>query len=323
MMYKIPLALIPTGTRSFNLPQTASITDSVGTVGPDGHSDADMMADGHSDPDTMADGQSHGAGDPSPEATWHSCSMEAGTQQHVTGGANQSTRGEDSQAAAQQQTDGDITIFVLVYVDDIIVASSSERAIAALLQDLKGEFALKGLGELHYFLGIEVNKVGMLDCKPSSTRMSVSEKLSLHEGSLLGDNDATQYRRIVGALQYLTLTRPDIAFSVNKVCQFLHAPTTVQPPTTVHWTVVKRILSYLKQCICLGLKIHKPGSTLVSGFSDIDWTGSLDDRKSTCGFAVFLGSNLVSWSARKQAIVLRSSTESKYKAIANATSEIM
>lgn len=153
---------------------------------------------------------------------------------------------------------GDITMFVLVYVDDIIVASSSERATTALLQDLKEEFALKDLGELHYFLGIEVSKVqngivltqekyvtdllkkvGMIDCKPANTPLSVSEKLSLHEGSALGPNDATQYRSIVGALQYLTLTRPNIAFSVNKVCQFLHTP-------TVHWVAVKRILRYIK-----------------------------------------------------------------------------
>ncbi|XP_015689736.2 uncharacterized mitochondrial protein AtMg00810-like [Oryza brachyantha] len=231
---------------------------------------------------------------------------------------------------------GDIAIFILVYVDDIIVASSSERATSALLQDLKAEFALKDLGELYYFLGIEVSKthngivltqdkyatnllkkVGMLDCKPANTPLSVSEKLSLHEGSLLGPNDATQYRSIVGALQYLTLTRPDIAFSVNKVCQFLHAP------TTVHWTAVKRILRCIKQCTSMGLNIHRSGSTRVSGFSDADWAGSVDDRKSTGGFAVFIGSNLVSWSARKQATVSRSSTQSEYKAIANATVEIM
>lgn len=231
---------------------------------------------------------------------------------------------------------GGITIYILVYVDDIIVASSTEKATAALLQDLQGEFALKDLGELHYFLGIEVTKVqegivltqgkyasdllkrvGMTDCKPVTTPLSTSEKLSLHEGSLLGPDDASRYRSIVGALQYLTLTRPDIAFSVNKVCQFLHAP------TTVHWAAVKRILRYLKQCMELGLKIQRSVSTLVSAFSDADWAGNVDDRRSTGGFAVFLGSNLVSWSARKQATVSRSSTESEYKAIANATAEIM
>jgi hypothetical protein len=157
---------------------------------------------------------------------------------------------------------GDITMFLLVYVDNIIVASSTEKATVALLQDLKEEFPLKDLGDLHYFLDIEVNKVsngivltqgkyasdllrrvGMIDCKPVTTPLSTSEKLSLHNGNLLGPEDATKYRSIVGALQYLTLTRPNIAFAVNKVCQFLHAPTTVHP------AAVKMILRYIKQCV--------------------------------------------------------------------------
>ena len=162
-----------------------------------------------------------------------------------------------------------------------------------------------------------LKRVGMADCKPVSTPLSTSEKLSLHEGTLLGENDTTKYRSIVGALQYLTLTRPDISFAVNKVCQFLHAS------TTVHWEAVKRILRYVKQCTGLGLRIHRSVSTLISAFSDADWASCIDDRKSTGGFVVFLGSNLVSWSARKQPTVSRSSTEAEYKAIANATTEIM
>jgi histone deacetylase 1/2 len=231
---------------------------------------------------------------------------------------------------------GAIIIFVLIYVDDIIVASSMQSATLALLKDLGQDFALKDLGNLHYFLGIEVNKVddgilltqekytydilrrvGMSDCKPVSTPLSTSEKLSVHEGSLLGPNDATQYRSIVGALQYLTLTRPDISFAVNKVCQYLHAP------TTAHWAAVKRIIRYLKYTFNVGLYISKSSSLLVSGFSDADWAGCLDDRRSTGGFAIFMGSNLVSWSARKQATMSRSSTEAEYKALANATAEIM
>jgi histone deacetylase 1/2 len=147
--------------------------------------------------------------------------------------------------------------------------------------------------------------------------MSSTEKLSAHEGDPLGTTDVTRYRSIVGALQYLTLTRPDILFAVNKVCQFLHTP------TTVHWRVVKRILRYLKNTSGLGLRIQKSLSTLVSAFSDADWAGSSEDRRSTRGFAVFLGSNLISWSARKQATVSRSSTEAEYKSLANATTEIM
>jgi histone deacetylase 1/2 len=223
-----------------------------------------------------------------------------------------------------------------VYVDDIIVASSTDKATAALLHDLKEKIALKDLGDLHYFLGIEVSKardgivltqdkyasdllkrVNMADCKPVSTPLSTSEKLSLYEGSLLGPDDATRYRSIVGALQYLTLTKLHIAFSVNKVSQFLHAP------TTVYWAAVKRIITYLKQCTRMGLHIHKSLSNLVSAFSDVDWAGNIDDRRSTGEFAVFLGSNLVSWTARKQATVSGSSTESEYKAIANATAEVM
>jgi histone deacetylase 1/2 len=132
---------------------------------------------------------------------------------------------------------GEVTIFMLIYVDDIVVASSSEKTVDALLHDLGLDFALKDLGDVHYFLGIEVKKVhngiilsqekyandllhrvNMQICKTVDTPLSVSEKLSLTDGEVLGGDDSTNYRSIVGALQYITLIRPDIAFSVNKVC---------------------------------------------------------------------------------------------------------
>jgi histone deacetylase 1/2 len=147
--------------------------------------------------------------------------------------------------------------------------------------------------------------------------MSPSEPFSLHEGTPLGPDDISQYRSIVGALQYLTLTRPDLSFSVNKVCQYFHAP------TTAHWTAAKRILRYVKDTSQLGLTFRRSSSTQLSAFLDADWAGSLEDRRSTGGFAIFLGPNLVSWSARKQATVSRSSTEAEYKALANATTELI
>ncbi|XP_066380791.1 secreted RxLR effector protein 161-like [Miscanthus floridulus] len=147
--------------------------------------------------------------------------------------------------------------------------------------------------------------------------MAITEKMSAYEGTALSAEDATRFRSIVGALQYLTLTRPDIAFAVNKVCQFLHKP------TTIHWKAVKRILRYIRFTVELGLRIIRSSSSLVSGFSDADWAGCVDDRRSTGGFAIFLGGNLVSWSARKQATVSRSSTEAEYKAMANATAKII
>jgi histone deacetylase 1/2 len=145
----------------------------------------------------------------------------------------------------------------------------------------------------------------------------VADKLSLTNGEVLNSEDATRYRSIVGVLQYIMYTRPYIAFSVNKVCQFLHAP------MTVHWTAVKYILRYLCSTISLGLCLSRYSSTIISAFLDADWGGYPDDRRSTGGFAVYLGSNLISWNARKQGTVSRSSTEAKYKSLANATAEVM
>lgn len=168
-----------------------------------------------------------------------------------------------------------------------------------------------------YFLGMEVSRspdsvlltqskyakelihrAGLLDCKPMNTPMTSSEKLAKGTGELLDSDMATRYRSIVGGLQYLTLTRPDISFAVNKVCQYLHSP------TTTHHTAVKRILRYISGTFNYGLKFDRCSSTSINAFSDADWAGSSDDRKSTGGFAVFLGSNLISWQAKKQATVL-------------------
>jgi hypothetical protein len=147
--------------------------------------------------------------------------------------------------------------------------------------------------------------------------LSSIEKLSATVGDPLGPEDSTRYKIVVGVLQYLTLTRPNISFAVNKACQFLHTP------TNVHWSAVKRILRYIHGTSKLGLHVWKSKTMMVSAFSDVDWAGCVDDRRSTGGFAVFLGSNLISWSARKQATVSRSSTEAEYKALADATAEMM
>jgi hypothetical protein len=162
-----------------------------------------------------------------------------------------------------------------------------------------------------------LKRARMTHCKPVTTPLAASEKLSDHTGRPLSAEESTKYRSIVGALQYVTLTRPDIAYSVNKVCQFLHVP------TSEHLTAVKRIIKYLKYTIDTRIRFEKSGSMLVSAFSDLDWAGDCDDRPSTSGFAVYLGKNLVSWSARKQPTVSRSSTEAEYKALANATVELM
>jgi histone deacetylase 1/2 len=229
-------------------------------------------------------------------------------------------------------------MFLLVYVDDIIVVSSMPAACDRLIHQLRDSFALKDLGSLHFFLGIEVQKsaggilmsqrkyasellqrTGLVHCGPISTPMASSDRLSATDGNLLSAEDSTRYRSVVGGLQYLTMTRPDLSFAVNKVCQYLHAP------RCTHWTAVKRILRYVKATLTHGLLLRPATSPtdLLSAFSDADWAGNSDDRRSTGGFAIFYGGNLISWSARKQATVSRSSTESEYKALANATAELI
>jgi histone deacetylase 1/2 len=232
----------------------------------------------------------------------------------------------------------DLTLYLLVYVDDIIVVSSTSAAIDRLIHQLRSSFALKDLGQLHYFLGIEVRiregcillsqrkyalellrRAGLLKCSPASTPMISSDKLSSTGGTPLSSEESTRYRSIVGGLQYLTMTRPDLSFAVNKVCQYLHAP------RCTHWSAVKRILRYIQGTLSDGLSLRRPNASpdLLTAFSDADWAGNSDDRRSTGGYAIFYGGNLVTWSARKQATVSRSSTESEYKAIGNATAELI
>ena len=124
-------------------------------------------------------------------------------------------------------------------------------------------------------------------------------------------------RSTVGALQYLTLTRPDIAFSVNKLNQYWQAP------TLAHWKACKRVLRYIKGTISYGLKFKPTQFLKLEGYSDADWASSIDDRKSISGICIFLGGNFITWSSRKQTVVTRSSTAVEYRALASAAIDLI
>lgn len=124
----------------------------------------------------------------------------------------------------------------------------------------------------------------MQDVKPIKSPIDFGTKLSKFSGDPLPT--LHEYCSVVGALQYVTLTLPDIAFAVNQVCQYMHEP------RTAHWMAVKRILRFLKGTITHGLPFCKGPFTLIA-YSNADWARDLDDRRSTSGYAVFFGPNLI------------------------------
>ncbi|XP_038699630.1 uncharacterized mitochondrial protein AtMg00810-like [Tripterygium wilfordii] len=191
---------------------------------------------------------------------------------------------------------------------------------------------MKDLGDLHYFLGIQATSTsaGLFLCQQkylfdhlhrfslSSTNVvktpSVSKtSSSIMDGDLLAD--PSTYRSMVGALQYLTMTRPDIAHSVHVVSQFMNAP------RTAHLQPVKRIFHYLKGTQRYGLYLRVSSDCSLTVYTNADWAGCRDSCRSTTGYAVFLGPNLISWRAKKQPIVSRSSIEFEYRAVAYAVAE--
>ncbi|XP_062075781.1 uncharacterized mitochondrial protein AtMg00810-like [Humulus lupulus] len=226
-----------------------------------------------------------------------------------------------------------VVILVLIYVDDIIVTGNSSSDLKKFTTRLNDHFALKDLGPLSFFLGIEVHrddtgiylnqaryikelliKTGMKHLKPCSTPMIVGKMLSKSDGEPL--DNPTAYRSVIGGLQYLTHTRPDLSFAINKLSQFL------QVPTTAHWSAMKRVLRYLKGTLHHGLHIKYSEKLPLTGYSDADWACCPDDRRSVAGYCVYLGDTLVSWLSKKQAVVSRSSTESEYRALAHVAAEI-
>ena len=157
-----------------------------------------------------------------------------------------------------------------------------------------------------------LSRAGMSDCQPCCIPADIDAKLSA-DGEPI--SDPTFYRNITDALKYATLTRPDISYSVQQACLYMHDP---RAPHLAH---VRCILRYLKGTLDHGLLINSSSPTSFTVYSDADWAGCPDTRRSTSGYCVYLGDNVVSWSSERQDTVSRSSAESEYRVVAHAVAE--
>ncbi|CAL9001424.1 unnamed protein product [Prunus brigantina] len=231
-----------------------------------------------------------------------------------------------------RHSDSEVVI-LLLYVDDIILTGSNEKMVQLVIDELSSVFEIKDLGKLKFFLGLQVSyasnsdifvnqskyakellhKAGMHSCRSCSTPCKPHTQVLKEYGEVL--TDPTLFRSIVGALQYLTFTRPDLTYSINSVCQYMNQP------TDLHWHLVKRILIYVQGTLEYGLSFTA-GDMHLSAYNDADWAGDINTRRSTIGFVIFLGSNLISLQSKKQGSVSRSSTEAEYRALANTTANL-
>ncbi|RVW98037.1 Retrovirus-related Pol polyprotein from transposon RE1 [Vitis vinifera] len=231
------------------------------------------------------------------------------------------------------------TILLLLYVDDMIITGDDLSGIQELKDFLSQQFEMKDLGHLSYFLGLEIthstdglditqaeyasdllSQAGLTDSKTVDTPIELNAHLTPSGGGGGGGeplSNPSLYRRLVGNLVNLTVTRPDISYVVHQVSQYLSAP------RSTHYVVVLRILRYLKGTLFHGLFYSAQSPLVLHAFFDADWAGDPTDCRSTTGYCFFLGSSLISWRSKKQTFVARSSTEVEYRALADTTSELL
>ena len=228
---------------------------------------------------------------------------------------------------------GAVFLALLVYVDDIILASNDSYACLEFKAYLNDCFRIKDLGPLKYFLGIEVARgphglflcqrkyalkivvSGLLGSKPSTFPMEANHKLAPAQGKVLDDPGC--YRRLVGCLIYLTITRPELCYAVHILSQFMHAP------KEEHYDAARRVLLYLKGTSGFGILLRSQCDLHIRAYCDVDWGVCSLTRRSITGYLVTLGGSPISWKTKKQQTVSRSSIEAEYKSMAATTSEVI
>ncbi|GKA47590.1 retrovirus-related pol polyprotein from transposon TNT 1-94 [Tanacetum coccineum] len=224
-------------------------------------------------------------------------------------------------------------LFVNIYVDDLMYTGNDERMLEDFKCSMKGEFEMTDLGKMRYFLGIEVfqtpagihvsqqryaieilTRFNMLDCNAVVNPIVPGCKLKQEEG---GPVDETLFKKLVGSLMYITTTRPDIQFVVSYISRFM------SKPTDVHLAAAKRVIRYLQGTLDYGIWYKRGGSGKMEVFTDSDFAGDQNDRKSTSGYLVLWDGAAITWSSKKQSIVALSSTEAEYVAAAACACQVV
>ncbi|XP_019231774.1 PREDICTED: uncharacterized protein LOC109212578 [Nicotiana attenuata] len=222
--------------------------------------------------------------------------------------------------------DGSSSIFMAVYVDDLILTWTDLEEITGLKNFLHDKFNIKDLGKLHYFLGLEIfykddgvlisqrkfatNLLKEYDCLGYTTVSSLLDctvKLKATEGSLLAD--PTYYRKLVGKLNFLTNTRLDITYSVQHLSQFM------QSPRKPHLKAALHVLRYLNADPTLGIFLSNSPDCTLKAYCDSDWAACPDSRRSVSGYVVLFGESAINWKSNKQDTVSLSSAEDEYRSI--------
>lgn len=229
-------------------------------------------------------------------------------------------------------TKGDKEVRVLVYVDDLILATNSMEILSQFKSYLSQCFKMKDLGKLRYFLGIEVARseegmvlsqrkytldliadVGLNNARPAATPVEQNHNLAADKSPLMPD--PKQYRRLVGRLVYLANTRPELCYAIHLLSQFMKAP------REDHWHAAIRVVKFLKGCPGQGILLSSNPDLEVSLYVDADWSNCRTSRRSLSAYVVFLGGSPVCWKTKKQKTVSLSSAEAEYRAMGSATKE--